>query len=680
MAYRVAIDIGGAFTDLFAIDNEGNTFWSKVLTTPHDLIEGVLEVFKNSKIDPQKTSQILHGQTLVINAIIQRKGAKVGLITTKGFKDLLIIQRANRRDIFNLKYKKPEPLIPRYRIWEVDERTDAEGRIIRHVKKEDVKAICDNIIREGVDSVAICFINSYVNAYNEKEIKNILQEVINGTKIKISISSEITKQWGEYERTSTVVLNAIVMPLMSNYISRLKYMMNELGFSGSFLMMLSNGGVAKLDYVEHVPIATIESGPVAGVIAGVELAKLLDEKNVIVLDGGSTTTKASLIENLKIRTTTNYSIERSEFFPGYPVKVPVVDIVEIGNGGGSIAWIDEVGSLRVGPVSAGADPGPACYNRGGDKPTLTDAYLILGYLNPNYFLGGKIKLNAELSRNVTKYIADFYNVSIEEAALAIVKIANDNAAQLLRLISVQRGFDPRDFTLIAHGGSGPMLSAFIAEELEIPKILIPFIPPGNFSAWGLLMSDLRYDFSKTNIKRFDEKDIIDTINKGYQELLSEAKQLYMDETNIDFDYSMDLRYYGQEHTVRVEVMKENIDDDELLQIEKRFKDRHLKEYGFNLDSPIELVNLNMTLIIKSNKPQIKPVIKNGNLDKAIKEQRNVYWGKDFYLTNIYQRESIPSLKEIEGPAIIEEPTTTILIREEYKGYVDKFGNFVIKRK
>jgi len=680
MPTRVAIDVGGTFTDLCALNEDTGEFvFVKDLTTPSNFAIGVLGVLKKSGIKGEEIDRFIGtGSTMVINSLTERKGAKVLLVTTKGFRDVLEIQRSNRTDLYNFRYQKPIPFVPRrYRI-EVEERIDYSGNILKPLNKEDVLKAIEFCKRERFESVAIALFNSYANPAHEIECYNLFKKAL--PNMPITLSHELTREWREYERTNTAVMNAFVQPKVQQYIETLEKGLRDFGVKTPLHIMQSNGGVSTFEQALRAPIYQVESGPIGGVIGSATIGKALGLKNIITLDVGGTTAKTSLIFDGKVRINTDYSIGKTQFFPGYPVKVPVVDIVEIGNGGGSIAWIDEVGSLRVGPVSAGADPGPACYNRGGDKPTLTDAYLILGYLNPNYFLGGKIKLNAELSRNVTKYIADFYNVSIEEAALAIVKIANDNAAQLLRLISVQRGFDPRDFTLIAHGGSGPMLSAFIAEELEIPKILIPFIPPGNFSAWGLLMSDLRYDFSKTNIKRFDEKDIIDTINKGYQELLSEAKQLYMDETNIDFDYSMDLRYYGQEHTVRVEVMKENIDDDELLQIEKRFKDRHLKEYGFNLDSPIELVNLNMTLIIKSNKPQIKPVIKNGNLDKAIKEQRNVYWGKDFYLTNIYQRESIPSLKEIEGPAIIEEPTTTILIREEYKGYVDKFGNFVIKRK
>ncbi|MDV3243939.1 MAG: hydantoinase/oxoprolinase family protein [Nitrososphaerales archaeon] len=683
MPLRVAIDIGGGFTDLIAVDEQtGEMVWSKGQTTPADLTQGIVDVFKMSKVDPSSCAQLLHGQTVVINAVLQRRGAKVGLITTKGFRDILAIQRANRRDIFNLRYKKPEPFVPRYLRTEVDERTMSDGSVLKQVDASDAVKAYRSLKAEGAESVAICFINSYMNPSNERTALRAIRGAEEANEGAATISSDVTREWREYERTSTAVLNAYVMPLIGGYLARLKDEFGKLNFRGVYYMMLSSGGVASFDLVRSVPIQTIESGPVAGVVAGVKIAELMGEENVIVLDGGSTTTKASLVEGLTIKFTTDYSVEKDEFKAGYPVKVPIVDIVEIGNGGGSIAWVDEVGNLRVGPRSAGADPGPACYGKGGTEPTLTDAYLAVGFLNPKYFLGGQVSLNLDLAVMAVSKIAQRFQISLEEAAFAIIRLANDNASQVLRLISVQRGYDPRDFALIAHGGSGPMLSPFIVEELEIPRVIIPIIPPGNFSAWGLLMSDLRQDRVKTVVKRLDSVGIEDSFNAGYNELEDEITSLYRDEgTNegVVLRRNADLRYYGQEHTIRVFVDRVTIDASGVKEIGSRFQARHHKEYGFTLDGPVELVNLHVSGIVAVKKPAVRVLDTAGSIERAVKGERMVFWGDGKRTsTRIFERGKIPALATIEGPAIIEEPTSTSLVRKGRAARTDKYGNLVIR--
>jgi len=693
LALRLAVDIGGGFTDLVAVDEAtGEMFWSKGQTTPADFTIGIVNVLKTSKVDPSKSAQLLHGQTLVINAILQRRGAKVGLITTKGFRDILAIQRANRRDIFNLRYKKPEPFVPRHLRVEVDERTMSDGTILKHVDAAGIIQAYRALKESGAESVAVCFINSYINPANEQSVLRAIGNAEGDSRSPVTISSDVTREWREYERTSTAVLNAYVTPLVRGYLSRLKEEFARLSFRGAYYMMLSSGGVASFDLVGSVPVQTIESGPVAGVVAGVRIAELMGEENVIVLDGGSTTTKASLVEGLNIRFTTDYSIERDEFNSGYPVKVPIVDIVEIGNGGGSIAWVDEVGNLRVGPRSAGADPGPACYGKGGKEPTLTDAYLAVGFLNPNYFLGGQVRLDTDLALKALSRIGERFRISQEEAAFAIIRLANDNAAQILRLISVQRGYDPRDFALIAHGGAGPMLSPFIAEELEIPKVIIPVVPPGNFSAWGLLMSDLRQDATKTVVKRLDSAGIEELFNAGYRELEDEIASLYSGEgvkEGIGLHRHADLRYYGQEHTIRVPlaegghilrvpVDRVKIDASGVKEIASRFQLRHLKEYGFTLDSPVELVNLHVNGIVTVKKPAVKLLKTAGSAEGSVKGERNVFWGEGGRTkTKVYERARIPALASIEGPGIIEEETSTSLVRKGYRAKTDKYGNLTL---
>ncbi|MEM2951810.1 MAG: hydantoinase/oxoprolinase family protein, partial [Nitrososphaerota archaeon] len=459
--YRIGIDIGGAFTDLVGYDDEtGEFIWVKDETTPQDPSIGVVNTISKSKIDFSKVLSIIHGQTLVINTIIERKGARVGLLTTKGYRDVLELQRSNRRDMYNFRYQKPDPIIPRYLRIEVEERVMADGSVLKPLNEEEVKNGVNKLLKEGVESICISFINSYANPTHELRAYEIVQE---NTDIPITMGHEITREWREYERTMTAVLNAYVKPKLTKYLEKLEESFREKGFRRHPFVMLSSGGVATFDIAKRFPIYTIESGPVAGVIGGIYIAKLVGESNVIVLDGGSTTTKASLVEGLTPRVHTEYYVERTKFTAGYPVRVPVVDTFEIGNGGTSIAWIDQIGNLKVGPKAAGAYPGPACYGKGGTEPTVTDAYVVNGLINPEYLLGGAMKIHKQLSYDVIKRkVADHYNISVHEAAEGIVKLANENAAFAIRVVSVQRGYDPRDFTLIVHGGSGPMFAPFIS--------------------------------------------------------------------------------------------------------------------------------------------------------------------------------------------------------------------------
>ncbi len=689
MALRVAIDIGGGFVDLVAVDEQtGEVSSSKARTTPRDLSRCVEEVFEASRVDAGSVGQLLHGQTLVINTILQRSGAKVGLITTRGFRDVLQLQRANRRDIFNLRYRKPEPFVPRPLRLEADERTLADGTIERALDERSLIAAYRRLLDEGVEAVAIAFLNSYANPANEAAARDAIRIEQGGGGPQggpfVTVSSDISREWREYERTSTCVLNAYVMPLVDRYLRKLTADFRRLGMGGTLYMMLSGGGVASFDYAARFPIETVESGPVAGVVGALAVAKSAGMRNFIAMDGGSTTTKASLVPDLEMRFTTAYAVERDEFRPGYPIKVPVVDINEIGIGGGSIAWLDDAGSLKVGPVNAAADPGPACYGMGGTRPTLTDAYLAAGFLNPGYFLGGALPVHPDLAERSIAPLAAHFGIPVDAAAFAVMRIANDHAAQLLRLISVQRGYDPRDFALIAYGGSGPMIAPFIAEELEIPRIVVPSIPPGNFSAWGLLMSDLRHTVVQTLVSRIDPRSSAPLLNGRYAELEDSVRALYRDEgvtEGVALERSADFRYSGQEHAITVPVPPGAFGETEVGALLSTFDLHHEREYGFRLPAPAELVNLRVTGVVQVHKPDRTPprAIAGGAASPAA--GRAVYWGDGRRTpTPVYRRERLAPGARLAGPLIVEEPTTTILVPAAFSATVDGLGNFVLERR
>jgi N-methylhydantoinase A len=693
MSWRVGIDIGGAFTDLIAVNDEtGETRWVKVESTPENYSEGVMETFVRSKLNlhAREIRCLVHGQTVVINTIITRSGPKTGLITTEGF-HILEIGRANRRDMFNLKYRKPEQFVPRHLTSWVKERITADGSVVIPVNEDEMRNAAGELIEKGCQSIAVSFINSYANPEHEKKAERIVKEEMEkrGKRAHVTLSSELSSEWREYERTSTAVLNAYTQPGLDAYTGVLEQALKRMNFEGIFYVTLASGGMATSDFAKKYPITTVEGGPVAGIVGGIALAELLGYRDLIVLDGGSTTTKAGLVKDLVPRITTEYYVGRDRFRPGYPIKVPVVEITEVGNGGTSIAWIDDVGALKVGPKAAGAYPGPACYGKGGTEPTLTDAYVVAGYLNPNYLLGGELKIYRDKAEGALKKFADHYKIPIEDAAEAIIRIANDQAAHAIMLVSVQRGLDPRDFTLIAHGGSGPMFAPFIASELRIPRIVVPVIPVGVFSAWGMLVADVRHDLVRTHIMKLTGKTedarLIDDI---YDALRKELLDIFATERaeleKVFITRHADMRYYGQEHVIKVPVMPGKIEAEEVKEIEKAFTNAHEKEYGFILeDNPVEIVNFHTTGVLRVKRPALQTLSYEGKtIGKALKEEREVYFGRTEGLkrTPVYSRDLLPTGVEITGPAIIEETTSTTIVTEDFKAKTDKFGNVLITKK
>jgi N-methylhydantoinase A len=691
MSWRAAIDIGGAFTDLLAVnDATGEQTWVKIESTPPDYSIGVIEALRRSALNLEKTGFLVHGQTVVINTIITRNGSKVGLITTNGF-DILEIGRANRRDLFNLKYKKPEPLVPRDLHVRVNERILANGRILVPLNEEEVKGGVKKLIRSGVEAFTVSFINSYVNPAHERRAGQLVLQELQGLSRRpfVTLSHELTREWREYERTSTAVLNAYVQPVFNDYLGKVEQGLGQERFRGILYIMLANAGMSRAEFAKSYPIYTIEGGPVAGVVGALALADLLGDKNIIVLDGGSTTTKASLVKDLLPKISTDYYVERDRFNPGHPVRVPVVEVMEIGSGGTSIAWIDDVGRLKVGPKAAGAFPGPACYGKGGQEPTLTDAYVVVGYLNPEYLLGGELRIKRGLAENSLKKIADRFSVSIEEAADAIIRIANDQAAHVIRLISVQKGYDPRDFTLVAHGGSGPMFAPFISSELQIPKIVVPAIPAGVFNAWGMLTADIRHDMVHTHIVKITDRDQASgVINKAYEELESQIFTVFSSEgverDRVEIVRYADMRYYGQEHTIKVPLTSGSYGAEQVKDMEGRFVEAHQREYGFMLPgNAVEVVSFHVVGISRVKKPPLRPLAGAGrSMEKAYLGDRDVYLGRSIGSKRIpiYKRELLPAKAVVSGPAIIEESTSTIIVSEEFVSTLDEYGNILIVRK
>lgn len=678
-SFRIGIDIGGAFTDLVGYDESTKELkWVKVESTPKDLSTGVIDCVTRSGIPPQEFEQIIHGQTVVINTIIERKGVKVGLITTKGHRDVLELQRANRRDMYNFRYKKPESLVPRYLRLEIDERTMADGTILTDLNKEQVAEAAKKLVGEGVEAICVAFLNSYVTPEHERRAGAIIKDLVD---VPVVLSHEVTREWREYERFSTATLNAYVLPILDRYLKTLQDSLVR--DSTPCLATVSEGGMVPFDYARKFPIYTVESGPVAGVIAAMSIADILGERNIIALDGGSTTTKTSLVEDLTPEVTTEYHVERDRFRPGYPIMVPVIRTVEIGNGGTSIAWIDDVGRARVGPRAAGADPGPVSYGRGGEEPTLTDAYVVTGLLNPEYLLGGELTIHRDLAVKAIQKIANQLNVSVEEAAEGIIKLANDNAAYAINLVSIQRGYDPRDFALIAYGGSGPMFAPFIAEELEIGEIIVPSIPPGVFSAWGMLNTDVRHSTIFTHITRLDAPDIEATLNKIYGDLEAEIHEVFRSEglESSFIERYADIRYYGQEHTVRIPISGEVLKKDDLKTIIESFHQAHEREYEFRLTGAlVEIVNYQVVGMRRVKKLELSELPDQSlELKDALLTERNVYIKGGYETIPIYDRTKLTKGATLSGPAVLEDPTATIIILHNQKASVDKFGNIVITR-
>ncbi len=681
MPVRIAIDVGGTFTDLCAFnETTGDFTFVKDSTTPANFAEGVINVVRKSKIKGEEMNRFIGtGSTMVINALTEKKGAKTLLVTTKGFRDVLELQRSNRTDIYNLRYEKPKPFVPRHLRYEVDERTSYRGEEIRPLNRDDVLRVADACNRQGAEAVAIAFYNSYANPKHEIECYEILRD-----KVKtpyITMSHDLSREWREYERVNTAVLNAFVQPKVHQYLTTLESELRRLGAKIGAHVMQSNGGISTFEQGRKTPIYQVESGPIGGVIGAQVVGKTVGDEDIITFDVGGTTAKTSLIDSGRMKINTEYSIGRNQFFSGYPVKVPVVDIVEIGAGGGSIAWVDELGSLKVGPQSAGADPGPACENKGGTNPTLTDAFVLTGVIDPNYFLGGEIKLRPDLSEKAYRTLTDRMRMKAIDVAIGAIEIATANMVNAIKLVSVRRGYDPRDFTMVAFGGGGPMFAVSLAEELGIRKVVVPRVP-GVFSAWGMLMTDLRHDYIRTKVVSLEPGNL-DELQGILDEMKREAtQQLGLEgirDDELRFEGFFDIRYLGQEHTISTPVPMNVSAEGSLATIRKRFQDLHYKAYTFNLKDPTEVVNVRLVAFGRVKKQSPKPMRAPRKARAKPTKTRRVYLDESgFKRLPVYSRDSIPIGARVRGPAIVEEPTATTILRRGNLMTNDKYGNLVVE--
>ncbi|HZA57273.1 MAG TPA: hydantoinase/oxoprolinase family protein, partial [Candidatus Udaeobacter sp.] len=575
---RIAVDIGGTFTDLVAVDDQGQVYRSKSLTTPDDLARGIQDCLSAAKIQVSEASFFVHGSTVTINAVLERKGARTGLITTQGFRDVYEIGRGNRPEGYNLFFKRPIPLISRDLRLEVDERLYASGELLKSLNEPSAAAAIETLKEAGVESVAVCLLHSYANPFHEQRLGQMLHQQF--PEAYVSLSHEILREFREYERTSTTVLNSYVGPIVSRYVVSLERMLADSGFRGTFRVMQSNGGVMSAETAKRLPVTMMESGPVAGVIAAAHLGERLDCHYIISFDMGGTTAKASLIKDFHPEVTSSYYV--GGYVSGHPMMLPVVDIVEVGNGGGSVAWIDAAGGLKVGPQSAGAKPGPACYGKGGGDPTVTDANLIAGRIDPEYFLGSGIRLQRDrAAQAIAEKIAQPLGLSIEDAALGILTIANFNMSLAVRAVSVEKGYDPRDCVLVPSGGGGALHAMAIARELSVPRVIIPPIP-AYFSALGMLLADLKHDYVQTFIRELNETSAAELAD-AFASLEQSATEILTEEgaelRQIVLRRFLDMRYRGQEYTLPVPITENLRAISDFGAIRSRFDQLHQEHYG-----------------------------------------------------------------------------------------------------
>ena len=648
----IALDIGGTFTDLIAFDQAtGAIHHAKSSTTPYDLAVGIRDTLSKSGLPFQEAHSFVHGSTIAINTAIKRTGAKTALYTTQGMRDVYKIGRGNRPESYNLFFKRPVPLVPRHLTFEVAERLNAAGEVVTPFDEAQAREVAARM--DGCEAAAVCFIHSWANPAHEQRMGEVLPQ-----DKYVSLSHEILREYREYERTSTTVLNAYIGPRVSRYLQQLEDLLRSMGFDGQLHIMQSNGGIMSPETAKKIPVAMMESGPVGGIIAAAEVGRGLGIRNVIAFDMGGTTAKCSLVQNNQPDIAQGYFIGGAA--SGHPVMLPVVDIVEVGAGGGSIAWIDEVGTLKVGPRSAGGHPGPICYGQGGTEPTVTDANVVLGRISSSRFLGGEMPLDVEAARQgIRQKVAEPLHLSVEEAALGIIKIAVAEMSLAVRAVSVERGFDPRDFALAVFGGAGPAHGGMIARELHIPRCVIPRVP-GHFSALGMLLADLRHDYVRTYYRPLLEADFGE-IEAIFGSMIDEGRALLASEGvaegNMTFNRFLDVRYVGQEFSIPTPV--ERLDP---VRIRSTFDDIHDRRYGHAAaNEPVEVVNVRLTALGRRERPQFPALASAGG--QALIAQRDVVFDDPERPVSvpIYDRDLLAPGQEVLGPAVVWEYASTTLL-------------------
>ncbi len=694
-AWRVGIDIGGTFTDAALVNAEtGQVRVVKVLTTPEDPAKGFMTALERGLAEcgaaGRDVAATVHATTVATNAIIEGKTARVGMLVTRGFRDILEIGRQIRSRLYDVHLQKPAPLVPRRWSLEVTERLDAEGRVLEPLDVEDVRRAVRRLRDEAVEAVVICFLHAYLNPAHERAAAAIVRKEMPGT--WLSVSSEVCPEFREYLRGSTAAVNAAVMPIVSRYMDAIESRLAALGATAPFYVMQSNGGVMTSASAKERPVYMVESGPAAGVIAAGAVAASYGYRNVLSFDMGGTTAKVGLIQDGRFRVSTEMEVGAQAITPlgegrggGYPVRTPVIDLVEVGAGGGSQAWIDAGGALRVGPRSAGARPGPACYGLGGTTPTITDANLVLGRINPSFFLGGEMMLDTDAARRaVAQGVAEPLGLDPLAAASGIIEIANAHMIGAMRLVSVQRGYDPRDFVLVAFGGAGPLHANALARELGIPTVLVP-PSPGIASAIGMLGTDLRHEFVATRRVRLDaltpamlDALFADFAAEGDARLTRDG----VPATDRRMLRSADLRYHGQSFELSVTVPPSPLSAADIEHLRAEFHASHERAYGYAApDDPVELVNVRLAAVGVTLKPRRAPLPEGGrSAAAAVKGRRDVWFAEanGFRETVVLDRAKLLRGNAIEGPAIIEEHDASTLVHPGWTATVDEHANLVLQ--
>ena len=653
----VAIDIGGTFTDLMAFDEATGRFsQAKSLTTPARLVQGIVDCLKKSGIDCAAISELIHGSTTAINTLIERKGAKTGLIVTRGTRDVYFIGRGNRPESYNLFFHRHRPLVPRHLTREADERLLGSGEVLEPLRSASVEEACRRLAAEGVEAVAISFLHSYANPAHERAAGEIARRLLPGA--YVSLSHEILREYREFERTSTTVVNAYIGPKVGGYVQSLKASLAGIGMRGELTIMQSNGGVMTPEVATARPVAMMESGPVGGIIASARVGRALKCSDAISFDMGGTTAKASLIRGGEPTMAPGYYV--GGYASGHPVMVPVIDVVEVGAGGGSIAWIDEVGALKVGPQSAGAEPGPICYGGGGTEPTITDANLVLGRLDPDDFLGGEMKLDAKAAEaGIRSRIAGPLGLGVTAAAQAIVDISVSKMSLAVREVSVAKGYDPRDFALVASGGAGPLHVLAIARELHIPKVIVPRFP-AHFSALGMLSADERHDFIRTFYADLGAVDFAE-LDRTLAEMKAESAAVLRNGKNAEHRIQLDLRYVGQEFTLPVPVSGKQIEEGDRKAIRAAFDALYERRYAHHSPGePVEIVNIRLAGVGKRATIKV-PRLPSKRAARAARRVKAYLGGARPVSCSVYRREELGAGARVAGPALVREHGTTTVL-------------------
>ncbi|HVV57338.1 MAG TPA: hydantoinase/oxoprolinase family protein [Gaiellaceae bacterium] len=668
MTYRVAMDIGGTFTDLVVVEDEQRTYPGKVLSTPGNPADGVIHGLESFVPDLTAIDFIVHGTTVGLNAFLERKGTRVLLLMTEGLRDAYSIARHDRKELYTLRYRKPQRLVPRRDVLEVRERLRWDGSVEIPLDESSLDPVIQRIQAEGIAAVAVCLVHSYVNPEHELRVRDALVRAC--PDLSVTLSHEIAREWREYERSSSAVLNAYIAPPVERYLDALQKELDERDVSPTLYVMQSNGGVTTARTARDQPIQTLLSGPVGGTIGGAALARATGRPNLLCVDMGGTSFDLSLIVGGSPSVSTEAELE------GLPVLLSLVDIHTIGAGGGSLAWL-EAGGLRVGPQSAGADPGPACYGRGGTEPTVTDANLFLGRLDPHHFLGGRMSLDTDASARALRSVGAQLGLDDTSFAEGILQIVNAKMADAMRTITVRQGIDPREYSLVAFGGAGPMHAVWLAEELDIAEVVVPW-SPGTFSAWGMLQTDMRHDVVRSFFSPL-AATTADAVASVYGELEEEAARLLaaegVEEAARYAVRSADMRYVGQEYTVAVTVGG-RVD---LAEIEASFHEAHAVRYGHAAPGEqVELVNLRLAAMGRLGGRPAPFRSPDGSADLVL-GRRPVVFGGEQHDTAVLARELLPAGWSHRGPIIVEELSATTVVPPGYAAKVDDHGNLLIGR-